>query len=301
MRAGVVLPQGWTEPFTGSTSAAAWQRMVSAARSAERLGFESAWLYDHFHRWPKATEDTVFESFIGLAGIAGVTSRMRLGHLVVCAGFRNPALVAKMSSTLDVLSGGRFDLGIGAGWYQEEWHAFGYEFPGLPIRLATLRDHLEVIAHMFQPGPATYRGQYASVDGAVNEPKPLQVHLPIMVGGNGQNVTWRLAARYADELNLDGLSPERTRAALPVIASRCEEVGRDPTTLRVSVHVFADGFGPPGRERVECLAAYADLGIARIMTPPPGLVDTDDVLNAFAEDCTAAGVALIPAPPAKGG
>jgi F420-dependent oxidoreductase-like protein len=294
MRAGIVLPQGWIEPFTGSSAAADWERAVSAARTAERLGFESGWFYDHFHRWPVATLDPVFESFTGLTGIAGVTRRLRLGHLVLCAGFRNPAVVAKMASTLDVISGGRFDLGIGAGWYRDEWQAFGFDYPDRAIRLANLRDQLEVIAHMLKPGPATYDGRYARVQGAINEPKPLQSPLPIMVGGNGPNVTWRLAARYADELNLDGLSAERTGEALPVIAARCEEVGRDPQSLRVSVHIFIDGLGAPGRERADQLGAYAALGIWRIMTPPPGLAQSDEVLEAFAEDCVAAGIELSP-------
>ena len=294
MRAGVVLPQGWVETFTESSAAVAWERVVSAARTAERLGFESGWLYDHFHRWPVATQDPVFESFTGLTGIAGATTRLRLGHLVICAGFRNPALVAKMASTLDVISGGRFDLGIGAGWYQEEWHAFGYDFPDRATRLATLRDQLEVIAHMLRPGPATFLGQHARVDGAVNEPKPLQPKLPIMVGGNGPTVTWRLAARYADELNLDCMSARQTQEALPIIAARCTEIGRDPQSLRVSVHVYLGGLGAPGRERTDELGAFAALGIWRIMTPPPGLTQSDEALEAFAEDCVAAGVELSP-------
>ena len=292
MRVGVVLPQGWTEPFTGASPADAWERAVSAAGIVETLGFDSGWFYDHFHRWPRPTEDPVFESFTALTGIAGKTERIRLGHLVLCAGFRNPALVAKMISTLDVISGGRVDLGIGAGWYEEEWRAFGYDFPDRPARLASLGDHLEVISLMLRPGPATYFGRHARVEGAVNEPKPVQDRLPIMVGGNGSNVTWRLAARYADELNVDGLSVERTRNALPIVAARCEEIGRDPASLRVSVHVFADGFGAPGRERTDMLGAYAALGIARVMTPPPGLARSDEVLESFAEDCRAAGVEL---------
>lgn len=148
---------------------------------------------------------------------------------------------------------------------------------------------------MLGPGTATFAGTHASVDGAVNEPKPLQAHVPIMVGGNGPNVTWRLAARYADELNLDGLSPDRTGDALAVIASRCEEIDRDPATLRVSVHVFRDKGGAPGQERVDILGAYRSLGVARVMTPPPGLVESDDVLHSLAEDCAAAGVELDPA------
>jgi F420-dependent oxidoreductase-like protein len=292
MRAGIALPQGWAEPFASMSPAEAWARVVSAARSAEQLGFDSAWLFDHFHRWPRPDTAPVFEAFTGLTGVAGVTSRIRLGHLVLCAGYRNPALVAKMISSLDIISGGRVDIGVGAGWYEDEWRAYGYEFPDRGVRLATLRDHLEILTRMFRPGPATYTGTHASINGAVNEPRPLQDHPPLMVGGNGPNVTWRLAARYADELNLDGLSPDRTAEALPVIASRCEEVGRDPATLQVSVHVFSDGLGSPGQERVDTLGAYARLRVSRVMTPPPGLVRSDDVLHSLAADCQAAGIEL---------
>ena len=270
--------------------------MVSAARAAEQLGFESVWLYDHLQPWTGATKDPVFESFTGLTGVAGVTERIRLGHLVLCAGFRNPALVAKMASTLDVISGGRFDLGMGAGWYADEWRAHGYDFPDRATRLAILADHLEVISQMLEPGEARYEGRHARVDGAPNEPKPIKGRLPIMVGGNGQNVTWRLAARYADELNLDCLSAGRTKEALPLIAARCEEIGRNPQTMRVSVHVYLDGLGSPGQQRIEELGAFAALGIARVMTCPPGLMQSDEALDSFAADCIAAGVILSAVP-----
>ena len=159
------------------------------------------------------------------------TERVRLGQVVICTAFRNPALTAKMIGTLDVISGGRMELGIGAGWKEDEWRAYGYGFPDTKTRLATLSDHLEVITRMLAPGHATFAGTYASVTDAVNVPRGLQEpRVPIMVGGNGPKVTWRLAARHADELNLDWLTPDEVRDAKPVIASRCEEIGRDPAT-----------------------------------------------------------------------
>jgi hypothetical protein len=145
---------------------------------------------------------------------------------------------------------------------------------------------------MFGPGPATYDGKHARVEGAVNVPKPLQRPLPIMVGGNGPEVTWRLAARYASELNLDGMSPALAAEALPIVASRCEEIDRDPASLKVSVHVFPDGLGAPGQERIDALGAYGRLGVSRVMTPPAGLTTSDDVLHELAADCRAAGVQL---------
>jgi alkanesulfonate monooxygenase SsuD/methylene tetrahydromethanopterin reductase-like flavin-dependent oxidoreductase (luciferase family) len=264
-------------------------RTRDVARQAEALGFESVWLYDHFHTVPRPTEEITFESSMSLAAIAALTSRVRLGHIVICTRFRNPALTAKMISTMDVISGGRMELGIGAGWKRDEWLAYGYGFPGTRERLAILEDHLEVITRMLGPGRASVEGTHASVDGAINVPKPLQERLPIMVGGNGPEVTWRLAARFADELNLDGMSADEVREAIPTIRARCEEIGRDPDSLRISVHVWWDRV-PPGRgERVAYLEAYREAGVARLIAPIRGAADHEDALVHFADDCRAAG------------
>jgi F420-dependent oxidoreductase-like protein len=242
VRIGAIVPQGWTGEYDGWESRPAWQRTVAVAQQAESLGFESVWLFDHFTTVPKPKDELTFESFTSLTALAALTKRVRLGHIVVCTAYRNPALTAKMISTMDVISGGRMELGIGAGWKRDEWIAYGYGFPETKERLAMLADHLEVITRMLAPGRttrATYEGTYASVHGAINQPKPIQQpRVPIMVGGNGPNVTWRLAARHADELNVDGLSPAEVADALPVIAARCEEIDRDPASLPVSVHLW---------------------------------------------------------------
>lgn len=293
MQVGVIVPQGWTGEYDGWDSRRAWQRTIAVARQAERLGFESAWLFDHFHTVPKPTPEITFESFTTLAAMAQATERVRLGHVVLCAAFRNPALTAKMISTLDVASGGRAILGIGAGWKRDEWLAYGYGFPDTPRRLAILRDQLEVITRMLAGGPsdrASFEGEQASVAGAFNVPKPLQRPRPqVMVGGNGPNVTWRLAARFADELNLDGLWPDKVREALPTIRARCEEIGRDPGTLRVSVHMWWGDAPAPGQERVDRLAAYAELGVARVQTLVRESAETDEALESLAADARAAG------------
>src|SRR6185312_7554838 len=152
--------------------------------------------------------------FTTLSALAALTERVRLGHVVICTAFRNPALTAKMISTMDSISGGRMDLGIGAGWKEDEWLAYGYGFPETSERLAILADHLEVISRMLAPGRATYDGRHASVHDAIHEPKGLQdPRLPILIGGNGPKVTWRLAARFADELNLDALMPDEVAQA----------------------------------------------------------------------------------------
>jgi F420-dependent oxidoreductase-like protein len=293
MQIGVVVPQGWTGEFAGLPPDRAWARTMAVAAQAETLGFESIWLFDHFHTVPEPTDELTFESFTALSALAAVTSRVRLGHVVICSGYRNPALVAKMAGTLDVISGGRFEIGIGAGWKEDEWRAYGYGFPPLRDRLAHLDETVQVLDRMLRPGHADFNGRFVTVADAINLPKGLQSpRIPIMIGGNGPNVTWRIAARQADELNLDGLSPDETRAALPVIASRCEEVDRDPATLRISVHMNWPDAARAGERRREMLAAYRDLGVARVMVFLRRAAKGDEALESLAEDVRAIGLPL---------
>ena len=298
MKLGVIVPQGWTGEYDGWETDRAWERTVAVAQQADRRGFESIWLFDHLHTVPKPTDEITFESFTSLSALAAVTDRVRLGHIVICNGFRNPALVAKMASTMDAISGGRMELGIGAGWKRDEWLAYGYGFPETAERLAMLHDALEVIGRMLEPGRsahATYEGGHSRVADARNVPKPVQPNgMPIMVGGNGPNVTWRLAARYADELNLDGMSPDEVREALPTIRQRCEEIDRDPESLAVSVHVWwgSDEWREGGEPRQQLLRDYADLGLGRVMGLLRSSAEHDDALDSLADDARAAGVEL---------
>jgi F420-dependent oxidoreductase-like protein len=296
LKVGVIVPQGWTGEYDGWEADRAWSRTVEVAQQAERLGFDSIWLFDHFHTVPKPTDELTFESFTSLSALAALTSRVRLGHIVICNGYRNPALTAKMAGTVDTISGGRFELGIGAGWKKDEWTAYGYGFPPTKERLDMLRDALGVISAMLAPGRtthATYEGEHASVRDAINLPKGLQSpRIPIMVGGNGPQVTWRLAARFADELNLDGMSPDEVEAALPVIRSRCEEIDRDPATLRVSLHAWwgDDAWSQAGTGRVAYLRTLADLGVDRVMGLLQASATSDEPLEALATDVGAAGL-----------
>lgn len=298
MKLGIIVPQGWTGEYDGWEPERAWARTVEVAQQAERIGAESIWLFDHFHTVPKPTDEITFESFTSLSALAALTERVRLGQVVICNGFRNPALTAKMASTLDTISRGRFELGIGAGWKRDEWSAYGYGFPETKERLAMLHDALEVISRMLEPGRdthATYDGPHHSVKDARNLPKPIQPHgMPIMVGGNGPKVTWRLAARYADELNVDGMSPDELRDALPTIRVHCEEIDRDPDSLAVSVHVW---WGTPewssaGAARQELLAEYDELGVSRVIGLLQASAKSDDALDELAADASAVGVEL---------
>jgi F420-dependent oxidoreductase-like protein len=298
MKLGIIVPQGWTGEYDGWDTERAWGRTMAVAQQAERLGFESIWLFDHFHTVPRPTDEITFESFTSLSALAALTQRVRLGHVVICNGFRNPALTAKMVATMDAISGGRMELGIGAGWKRDEWNAYGYGFPETPVRLAMLHDALEVIGRMLEPGKATHAtwdGRHHRVGDARNVPKPVQPNgMPIMVGGNGPNVTWRLAARYADELNVDGLSPDEVREALPTIRARCEEIDRDPASLAVSVHAWwgTEEWRVVGEARRELLRAYSDLGVSRVIGLLQSSAEDDAALEVLAEDARAAGVEL---------
>jgi F420-dependent oxidoreductase-like protein len=291
MKVGLTLPQGCDREYLGLEPAHAWQRTIDIARQAEDAGFESLWVNDHFQVDPPLIDAPIFEPFVELAGLAMVTKRARLGHLVLAAAYRNAGLTAKAISTLDVLSGGRMELGIGAGWKEDEWIAYGYGFPPVAERLAILADDLEIITRMLGPGRATWAGKHSHVIDAIHEPKGLQQpRIPILIGGNGPKVTWRLAARFADELNLDALPPEDVERALPVIAQRCEEVGRDPSTLRVSIHMWGPAYAEPGTARRARLRQYMDLGLDRAILQAYAAVQDPPVLDAITEDCAALGL-----------
>lgn len=295
MKVGLMVPQGWKGEYDGWDAAAAWARSVELARDAEALGFESLWVFDHFHTVPDPTDEITFESFSMLSALAMVTSRVRLGHMVVCTGFRNPGLTAKLASTIDVISNGRFELGIGAGWKDDEWLAYGYGFPSVAERLAQLGDHLEVITRMLAPGHATYEGTHAQVKDAINVPKGIQRHIPVIVGGNGREKTATLAARFADELNFVFLPPAEIPVRMAEARAKCEKVGRDPDALRFSLYTRDEKMRERGRARIDHLAELNEIGLSRIVCFPGRWDPTTDGEAAFAADCRAAGIALDPA------
>jgi F420-dependent oxidoreductase-like protein len=292
MKVGLMAPQGWKGEYDGWGATEAWQRTVELATQAEALGFESLWVFDHFHTVPEPTDEITFESFSVLAALAMVTGRVRLGHMVVCTGFRNPGLTAKLASTLDVISNGRFELGIGAGWKADEWLAYGYGFPPIAERLAQLGDHLEVITRMLGPGRATYAGAFARVDRAINEPKGIQPHIPVIVGGNGRRTTAGLAIRFADELNLVFLVADEVRVRIAEVRARCAEAGRDPGSIRFSLYALDEDMRPHGQRRVDTLGELASVGLDRLVAFPTRWDPTTAAQAAFAEDCRAAGIVM---------
>jgi alkanesulfonate monooxygenase SsuD/methylene tetrahydromethanopterin reductase-like flavin-dependent oxidoreductase (luciferase family) len=213
--------------------------------------------------------------------------------MVICAGYRNPAVVAKLASTLDVVSNGRFEIGIGGGWKEDEWLAYGYGFPPIGERLGALRDALEVITRMLAPGHATYEGKYSSVKDAINVPKGIQKpRPPIIVGGNGPDVTMRLAARFADELNLVFVGTEQAAELMKIAHQRCEEIGRDPASLRLSLYCADRDAKRPGARRVDFIGRCRELGLDRLVAFPTCVEPTAEAQASYAADCLAAGVTL---------
>ena len=284
MKIGLITPQGWKGEYDGWDPAEAWARTVELAVQAEELGFESLWAFDHFHTVPVPTDEITFESFSQLSALAMVTDKVRLGHMVICTAFRNPALTAKLASTIDVISNGRFEIGIGAGWKKDEWIAYGYGFPPIGERISTFEEHLEVITRMIAPGRATYEGERVHVRGAINEPRGIQEKIPLIVGGNGRQRTAGLAIRFADELNFVFKSPAWAVERMAEVRTRCEQAGRDPASLRFSMYTSDEHVRNAGQQRVDLLAEFLESGLDRIVCFPTKYDPSAEAQAALAED-----------------
>src|SRR6266852_3818952 len=226
---GVIVPQGWRMDLVGiSDPSEAYETMVRVAQEADALGYHSIWLYDHFHTVPTPMQEITFECWTSIAALARNTRRVRLGQMVTCSSYRNPALLAKMASTLDVLSHGRLDFGIGAGWSEQEHRAYGYSFPGTAQRLQMLREAVQVILAMWTQEEANFEGTYYRVRGAINQPKGVQKpHIPLLIGGSGEQVTLKLVAQYADACNVGHLDKQGLEHKFSIIKKHCDQVGRD--------------------------------------------------------------------------
>jgi F420-dependent oxidoreductase-like protein len=227
MRFGVFVPQGWRLDLAGIDHSEHWATMLDVTRRAEAGPWESVWLYDHFHTVPIPTEEPTYEAWSMIAALGAATSRIRLGQMCTCVGYRNPVYLAKVASTCDTVSGGRVEMGIGAGWYEHEWRAYGYGFPRAGERIAMLDEAVQIMRQAWTTGVATLDGTHYQVDGAIVRPLPVQDGgIPIWIAGGGEQKTLRIVARYADYANFDA-TPDVFRRKSEVLAEHCREIGRD--------------------------------------------------------------------------
>ena len=253
--------------------------LVERAIACEDTGWHSIWLADHL--WARGLPDVDhLEIWTALSALAVRTTRLRLGSLVLCNSYRNPALVAKMAASLDQISGGRLELGMGAGWMEEEYKGYGYNFPPIRVRIEQLEEGLEVVRRLFSEPRATFQGKYYALDDAPNNPKPCQrPGPPITIGGSGERKLLRLVARYADRWNC----PMNAAADLPhkleVLRSHCADVGRDPATITVSEQVIvvlgkdeAD-FAQRWAMAKQFLGGFADLDAVAVRGLPEQVIE----------------------------
>ncbi len=230
LRFGVFVPQGWRMDLGDLTDPVEqYEAMTQVARLADGLeAFDSIWIYDHFHPVPVPVQSTVFECWTTTAALARDTQRINVGQMVTCNGYRSPALLAKMASTVDVLSHGRLYFGLGAGWYAHEWLAYGYGFPEVRERMGAFREACGIISQMWTEDQPTFSGKYYHIDKPINEPKGVRKpHPSFWIGGGGEQVTLKLVAQYADACNIGSGEVEDIKHKLDVLRQHCDKVGRD--------------------------------------------------------------------------
>jgi alkanesulfonate monooxygenase SsuD/methylene tetrahydromethanopterin reductase-like flavin-dependent oxidoreductase (luciferase family) len=319
MQLGLILPQGYFNEFENWPADRAWQRILHVATLAEQLGFESVWTGEHvLKRWDG--NSPAFDCWTLGTALAASVPRVGIGFIVLNSTFRNPVVTAKAAATLDAVSGGRLTLGLGAGFVDAEAEAVGLPFPSTRERLEMLEEHFRIIGELTSDTPTrlTFEGKYARVNGALNHPHGVQrPHIPLLIGGHGPRITYRIAATYCDEINVN-VRPSELPLAREQLHARCAEVDRDPATLRIAGSIIAgwpfrglrstgghhmtrqEDMPPAGMQtdlsqlptRVEEITAWRDAGVDRLMCGVPGLANTDETLYEFLEDLQATGISL---------
>ncbi|WP_028476369.1 LLM class F420-dependent oxidoreductase [Nocardia sp. CNY236] len=228
MRFGIFIPQGWRLDLLGIDPVDQWGVMCDLARRADaNETWDSLWVYDHFHTVPAPTEEATHEAWTLMSAFAVATSRIRLGQMCTAMSYRNPVHLAKIAATVDLISNGRVEMGIGGGWYEHEWRAYGYGFPSAGTRLGRLDEGVRILRQAWTTGAATLDGKHYQVDGAIVRPKPMQHNgIPIWIAGGGERKTLRTAAKYAQYTNFAGDPAVFTRKS-EILRAHCTEVGTD--------------------------------------------------------------------------
>ena len=228
IKVGVFIPQGWRLDLPLVKAREQWNLMVQVAKRAEELGFDSIWVFDHFHTVPKLLKGrSVFEAWTTLTALSMVTEKIRLGTLVTCILYRYPSYLAKIVANVDVISNGRVEFGVGACWYEHEFKGYGIPFPRPGERLRRLDEALQLIKMMWTQDEVHFKGKYYKLEGALNDPKPLQKpHPPILIGGAGEKLTLKIVAKHANKFHTWG-DVKAYKHRLEVLKKHCINIGRD--------------------------------------------------------------------------
>ena len=236
MKIGAMVPQGWRMDLHDIKPEQQWDTIIEASARIEKLNYASVWVYDHFHTVPSPTQDPTFECWSLMAALSQVTTNARIGQMCTCNSYRNPAYLTKVASTIDSMSGGRLEFAIGAGWYDQEYKAYGYDYPSAGVRLKMLEEALQIYIAMTTQDKASFEGDYYKIKDAINQPKPLQKpYPPLWVCGGGEKVTLKLLAKYGDYGNWD-VDVEGFVHKSKILKTHCEEQNRNYSDIKKTLH-----------------------------------------------------------------
>ena len=316
IRVGLTLPQGWLDEFPDNNAYNQFLFSKSVALKAEQLGYDAGYVYDHFipYYGDKRTLP-FFEAYTLLPALAAITTKLRIGRVVTCNSYRSPSLLAKMSSTLDAISDGRLEFGIGAGWFEYEYNSYGYPFDSASTRIEQLDESITIIKKMWQKEKSSFKGKHYSIKNAICSPKPIQnPHPPIMVGGSGQKLI-AVAAKHATRYNHPFGTPEILQSKIEMLKIQCKKIKRNfndienSVLLRVLVGKDKDdikqivtqlkkknesisefimrskdsiALGTPD-EVIEYLQKYVNIGISYFIVNFIGLSNTLEMLSLFSK------------------
>ncbi|HEX9854408.1 MAG TPA: LLM class F420-dependent oxidoreductase [Acidimicrobiia bacterium] len=231
MQFGAFVPQGWRLDLVGIDRSQHWPTMTAVAQTIEGAGYDSLWVFDHFHTVPVPTQEATYEAWTLMAALATVTTTVRLGQMCTCNSYRSPAYLAKVAASIDVISNGRLEMGIGAGWYEHEYDGYGYEFAKPSVRIGQLGEGVEIMKRMWTEEVVDFAGEHYQLRGGICQPKPVQEpHIPIWVAGGGEQLTLRVAARHAAYTNF-GQTLDEFVAKSEILRAHCDAVGREYETI----------------------------------------------------------------------
>ena len=263
--------------FPGVADADLFETIAGIAITADNHGFDSLWVMDHLYQIEVVgpREHPMLEAYTLLGALAARTSEIALGTMVTGVTYRNPALLAKIVTTLDIISSGRAILGIGAAWNDDEHAGYGYDFPTAKERLDRLEEALQIIPAMFTEPTASFQGTHYRVQDVLNNPKPIRGRIPVLIGGGGEKRTLRLVAQYGDACNLFG-GPDDVRHKLEVLERHCADVGRDPAEITKTVLLTV---GDP-MKAADKIPAYLAVGVDGVVVNMPDVQNLDKVATA---------------------